>query len=92
MPRTLPPEENIGSVFFDANGVADTLFRTVGARIDPATNTLIVDGLQDDDYYIPAIGQLFPKGNYHVQEINLYFLNLQKNIAQRIRAFKQSAK
>lgn len=83
------PDENLGSVFFDERGVADTLFHKVGARIDPATNTIMIDGLQDDDFYISSIGQLFPKGNYHVQEINLYFLNLQKNIAQRIRSFKQ---
>ena len=83
------PEENLGCVFFDEKGSSDTLFHRVGAGIDPATNTIIIDGLSDDDYYIASIGELFPKGNYHVQEINLYFLNLQKNIAQRIRSFKQ---
>lgn len=86
------PGENLGSVFFDANGNADTLFHKVGARIDPATSTLIIDGLADDDYYIPSIGHIFPKGNYHVQEINLYFLNLQKNIRQRIEAFQKQSK
>lgn len=87
-----PPAENIGSVFFDSGGRADTLRHTVGARIDPTTSTLIVDGLDDDDYFIPSISRLFPKGNYHVQEINLYFLNLQANLRQRIEAFGRAGR
>lgn len=81
-------ERHIGAVFFDNNGGADTLYHRIGARIDEASRTLIVDGLDDDNYYIPSIGELFPKGNYHVQELNLYFLNVQQNIAQRIAAFR----
>ena len=57
-------------------------------RIDETTHTLIVDGLDEEDYYIPGISNLFPKGNYHVQELNLYFLNVQQNIPQRIAAFR----
>ena len=87
-----PPSANLGSVFFDSEGRADTLRHTVGARIDSATSTLIVDGLDDDDYFIPSIARLFPKGNYHVQEINLYFLNLQANLRRRIEAFGGAAR
>lgn len=83
-----PAERHIGAVFFNAEGGADTLRHCIGARIDEATRTLIVEGLDDDAYYIPSIGELFPKGNYHVQELNLYFLNIQQNIAQRIAAFR----
>ena len=50
-----------------------------------------MDGLDDDDYFIPSIARLFPKGNYHVQEINLYFLNLQANLRRRIEAFGGAA-
>ena len=75
-------------MFFDAEGGTDTLRHRIGARIDEATRTLIVDGLDDEDYYIPSIGELFPKGNYHVQELNLYFLNVQRNLEQRIAAFR----
>lgn len=84
-----PASRHVGAVFFDAEGRADTLRHCLGARIDDASRTLIVDGLNDDDYYIPSIGKLFPKGNYHVQELNLYFLNVQKNIAQRVAAFQE---
>lgn len=83
-----PAGRHVGAVFFDGKGGVDTLRHRIGARIDEATRTLIVDGLDDEDYYIPSIGELFPKGNYHVQELNLYFLNVQRNIAQRIAAFR----
>lgn len=81
------PEQHIGAVFFDGNGMMDTMHHSIGVRIDSDTHALIVDGLDDNAYYIPSIGNLFPKGNYHVQELNLYFLNVQHNIAQRIAAF-----
>ena len=83
-----PTGRHIGAVFFDGKGGMDTLRHRIGVRIDKNTRTLIVDGLDDDAYYIPSIGELFPKGNYHVQELNLYFLNVQQNIAQRIAAFR----
>lgn len=82
-----PASLNEGSVFFHSDGHSDTLFNTVGARLLPEMNVVQVDGLDDEDYYIPSIGKIFPKGNYHVQEINLYFLNLQENIAERSEAY-----
>lgn len=84
----VPASRNSGSVFFNGEQ-SDTLFYTVGARVDAALHSLVVDGLNPDDYYIPSIATLFPKGNYHVQEINLYFLNVQRDIATRIKAFQQ---
>ena len=81
------PSENLGSVFFHANQSSDTLFQTVGARIDSSIHSLIIEGLDDEAYFIPSIQSLFPKGNYHVQEINLYFLNLQQNLERRIHAY-----
>lgn len=85
-----PASENEGCVFFDSTGASDTLFHTVGAGIIPEKHVVRIDGLDDTDYYVPSIGKIFPKGNYHVQEINLYFLNLQKNIEERIKAYKES--
>ena len=81
------PAENRGSVFFHADQSSDTLFQTVGARIDRSLHALIIEGLNDEDYFIPSIQSLFPKGNYHVQEINLYFLNLQQNLERRVHAY-----
>lgn len=87
-----PASLNKGSVFFHSDGHSDTLFNTVGARLLPEMNVVQVDGLDDEDYYIPSIGKIFPKGNYHVQEINLYFLNLQENIAERSEAYSKLEK
>lgn len=87
-----PASLNKGSVFFHSDGHSDTLFNTVGARLLPEMNVVQVDGLDDEDYYIPSIGKIFPKGNYHVQEINLYFLNLQENIAERSEAYSKPEK
>lgn len=82
-----PAADNPGSVFFDAAGRSDTLFHQVGARIDMATGHLLVSGLDDEKYFIPSIARLFPRGNYHVQELNLYFLSVQRNLDCRIAAF-----
>ena len=79
--------QNRGSVFFDGNGQSDTLPYTVSARIDEGVQSLVVSGVNPDDYFIPSIATLFPRGNYHVQEINLYFLNVQHNVGQRIATF-----
>lgn len=84
-----PASSNPGSVFFDAEGKSDTLRQAVGARLDTALHSLIIDGLSDDDYFIPSIASLFPKGNYHVQELNLYFLSIQQNLRRRIAAFQE---
>lgn len=83
-----PASRNAGSVFFNGEQ-SDTLFYTVGARVDATLHSLVADGLNPEDYYIPSIATLFPKGNYHVQEINLYFLNVQRNIGTRIQTFLQ---
>lgn len=84
-----PASENPGSVFFSTNGQSDTLFHAVGVGMTSDRHTLLIDGLSDDDYYIPSIARLFPKGNYHVQELNLYFLSVQQNIANRIDHYRQ---
>ena len=77
-------------MFFDSEGHADTLFHAVGVGMTNDRHTLLIDGLSDDDYYIPSIEQLFPKGNYQVQELNLYFLSVQQNIANRIDRYNNS--
>lgn len=79
--------DNPGSVFFDAAGRSDTLFHQVGARIDMGTAQLLINGLDDEKYLVKPIASLFPRGNYHVQELNLYFLSVQRNLGHRIAVF-----
>ena len=85
-----PSSQNLGSVFLRADGSVDTILYSVGARLNLSTHTLIVDGIDPAQYYIPSISSLFPMGNFHVQEINLYFNNLQHNIRQRIETYIHS--
>lgn len=82
-----PAGMNDGTVFFAADGTSDTLFNAIGARLDAKGRSIIIDGLKDDDYYIESIGSLFPKGNYHVYELNLFFLDIQNNLRQRLEHF-----
>ena len=82
-----PASMNPGSVFFNDDRTSDTLFRQVGAVIDEDIHAVVINGLNDEDYFIPSVASLFPKGNYHIYEINLYFLSLQQNIRDRIEAY-----
>ena len=80
-----PATMNRGSVFFHSDRTSDTLRGQVGARLDERLKSLIIDGLNDDDHFVESVSSIFPKGNYHIQELNLYFLNVQDNLRQRIR-------
>lgn len=84
---TALPDRDSGPVFFGADGSSDTLFNTISARIDTTSMTVMVDGLRKEDYFIPSIASLFPLGNYHVQELNLYFLEIQDNIRHRLECY-----
>ena len=79
-----PASMNAGSVFFKPDRTSDTLFRQVGARIDKRLESLVIDGLDDDKYFIESVSSIFPKGNYHIQELNLYFINIQENLRERV--------
>ena len=56
---------------------------------DTAIHTLIVTGIDEDQYFIPSVETLLPKSNLHVQEFNLYNEDLRKNVLQRIRAYRK---
>ena len=80
---------NAGSVVFNSDRTSDTLFNQVGAKLDEQLKSLIIDGLNDDDYFVESVSSIFPKGNYHIQELNLYFLNVQDNLRQRVQGMVQ---
>lgn len=58
---------------------------------DTTIHTLIVTGIDEDQYFIPSVEALLPKGNLHVQEFNLYNEDLRKNVLQRIRAYRSQS-
>ena len=57
---------------------------SVTAKIDPINHLLIVEGVDSDAAYLPILGKIFPKGNYHLQELTLYKEHLQHNVRQRV--------
>lgn len=81
------PEENLGTLFLNPDGTVARQVEPVTARIDTASCTLVVDGLVPEEHFIPAIAPVAPLGNYHVQELNIYFGNLRHNVARRVRAY-----
>ena len=81
------PSENLGTVFLNADGSIAEEISPVTTHIDTASRTVIVDGLNPERYYIPSISDIAPLGNYHVQELNIYFGNLRENVARRIATY-----
>lgn len=77
------PSDNLGTVFLNADGSIAEEISPVTTHIDPTSLTVIVDGLDPELYYIPSISAIAPLGNYHVQELNIYFGNLRDNVARR---------
>ena len=86
------PEENLGTLFLNPDGTVARQVEPVTARIDTASCTLIVDGLVPEEHFIPAIAPVAPLGNYHVQELNIYFGNLRHNVARRVRAYYEEGR
>ncbi len=63
--------------------VTATTSDNVTVQVDPVNKVLLVKGLDCDKYYLPSLGSLFPKGNYHLQELTLYKESLQNNVKIR---------
>ena len=76
--------EHLGAVFLtDSGEIASEQAHLVSARLDTATRSLIVSGIDPEAYYVPSLAGLFPPGNFHVVELNLFYRNLQENVKQR---------
>lgn len=63
------------------------LYDSATVRVDTENKVLLVEGLDSEQYYISALGDLFPLGNYHLQELYFYSQALRENVAQRIASF-----
>ncbi len=86
-----PASGNPGSVFLTPSGeILEETPCMVGTRIDTLRHVLITDGVDPDRYFIPSISAIFPRGNYHVQELNFYFRSLQHNVRGRIKAYRET--
>ena len=60
---------------------------TTSIRVDKDYNVLLVDGLNEDKYYVPSLDYLFKKGNYHLQELYFYTKQLSENANERANAY-----
>ncbi|SDB49041.1 DUF3089 domain-containing protein [Butyrivibrio sp. INlla16] len=77
---------NKGSVTQDSTGaITSCTVGAYGAYIDPERGTLIVTGIDTNQY--PAGLSIFPTGSLHLYDNFLFFVNLQENIQKRTNAF-----
>lgn len=81
-------EQHLGAVFTAATGdIVSEEAHMISASLDDATKALVLSGIDPQAYYEPALADLFPPGNYHVVELNLFYRNLQQNVKERAAAF-----
>ena len=80
----------INPVNWHTDATPATSYQGFTVAQDTTIHTLIVTGIDEEQYFIPSVAALLPKGNLHVQEFNLYNEDLRKNVLQRIRAFRQA--
>lgn len=80
----------INPVNWRTDATPATSYQEFTVAQDTTIHTLIVTGIDEEQYFIPSVAALLPKGNLHVQEFNLYNEDLRKNVLQRIRAFRQA--
>ena len=80
----------INPVNWRSDATPATSYQGFTVAQDTTIHTLIVTGIDEEQYFIPSVAALLPKGNLHVQEFNLYNEDLRKNVLQRIRAFRQA--
>ncbi|MFI3331744.1 MAG: DUF3089 domain-containing protein [Rikenellaceae bacterium] len=79
----------INPVNWVADNTVAQLNDSVTVAVDAIHNVLIVGGLDSDALYVPELSDLFPLGNYHLQELELYKDCLRENVAARAAAFNK---
>lgn len=77
----------INPVNWSTTAMPTTLNDTVSIDINKQYNVLIVDGLCQDTYYTESLNFLFKKGNYHLQELELYHKHISENMKVRLQTF-----
>ncbi len=60
---------------------------SVTVTIDTKHQVLIVNGFNPNNFFLPALQDIFKTGNYHLQELTFYQPYLKKNIKQRIDSY-----
>lgn len=78
-----PIEENIGS--FNADG--ELISGGADAQVDTERGVVICTTMQNTAEMKDALAEYFGEESLHLYDYNLYYGNLQKNVADRIHAF-----
>lgn len=60
---------------------------SVSISIDPIDKVVVAHGIDPESAYIPKLGNMFPMGNLHLQELTLYKESLKANVKNRISKF-----
>lgn len=85
-------EDNLGYVVTDKTGqVTEEIPAYCGAYLDAESGKLVVTDAGNLDELYASTGTLFAAGDYHLYDLNLFFRNLQKNVADRIESFTDPA-
>lgn len=84
--------QNICSVMLDKEGaIVKSMPHYTGACIDAKHHVVVVTDISNpEEFYHPNMGELFPVGNFHIYEFNLYYDNLRQNAKERIVAYIDS--
>ena len=82
-----PPSQNLGYVVVNTDGITEQEQPAYcGACIDEKSGKLLVTDLAEDSLYNIDDG-LFPKGDYHLYDLQLFYRNLQMNVRERLDSF-----
>ena len=90
-PALSPSQICINPVNWHTDATPAQLNDSVSVRVDTTHKVLLVEGLDESQYYAPSLGQLFKPGNYHLQELLFYQEQLRHNSALRTESFLETA-
>lgn len=76
--------ENLGSLNLKGEIVTDY----ADARLDTGRGVVVCESIEADNLLTEALRPYFGTESYHMSDYSLYFMNLQKNVADRIKAFE----
>lgn len=86
-PALSPSQICINPVNWHTDGTPAQLNDTATVRVDTIHHVLLVEGLDETQYFLPSLGGLFKLGNYHLQELLFYQPHLSHNAALRTRSY-----
>lgn len=90
-PVLAPSAICINPLNWRSDTVPATVWDSVTVSVNPDEHVLMVKGLDKEQYFLPSLGKLFPKGNYHLQELNLYKESLRENVGTRIKSYQSKS-